>query len=59
VSRRGGQPELVDRPSFAFATAEDVFKEEGRHVRDEAVDRIVAAILATHGNEGGATASGG
>lgn len=51
------RPELVYWPSFEFATAEDVFKEDGRHVRDEAVDRIVGAFLAAHGTGGGAARS--
>jgi GSCFA family len=41
-------PEVVYWPSFEYAMAEDVFKEDGRHVRPDAVNQIVDAFLDTH-----------
>jgi hypothetical protein len=38
-------PDIIYWPSFEFAQIEDVFAEDGRHVRLEAVDYIVTSFL--------------
>jgi hypothetical protein len=42
------RPQLIYWPSFEYAMGHDVFKEDGRHVREDAVERIVGAFLETH-----------
>jgi hypothetical protein len=40
--------EITYWPSYEYATAGDVFREDGQHVRPEVVDRIVASFLEIH-----------
>ena len=42
------RPELVYWPSYEFAMAADIFQDDGRHVRPEAVKQIVSAFLEAH-----------
>jgi hypothetical protein len=39
------RPEIIYWPSYEFAAREDVYKEDGRHVTDEAVARIIHSFL--------------
>lgn len=39
------KPGIIYWPSYEFAAREDVFKEDGRHVQLDAVDRIVDSFL--------------
>ncbi|MBV9990305.1 MAG: GSCFA domain-containing protein [Alphaproteobacteria bacterium] len=41
-------PAVTYWPSYEFAMTGDVFREDGQHVRPDAVDEIVAAFLKTH-----------
>jgi hypothetical protein len=42
------RPEIIYWPSYEFASREDIYKEDGRHVTDEAVARIVGSFLKAH-----------
>ena len=42
------RPNVVYWPSFEYGMKGDVFKEDGRHVQIDVVDRIVTAFLETH-----------
>jgi len=41
-------PAVTYWPSYEYAMTGDVFREDGQHVRQDAVDEIVAAFLKTH-----------
>jgi GSCFA family len=47
-------PHVTYWPSYELCTHADIYKPDGRHVRDDAVDHVVSQFLAAHAAGGGA-----